>query len=162
VDGWPATRKGRPLARRFLALRLGRRPPVLRRPRLTSSPGRVPTIAAPGAGVDFTGYLRLYREATAELLARGALVHHELQFSAFHTVSDYGVHPSASATGIELQVINNAIMDLSTHRTLGDQPATVVEHSLGKGEVPSSNLGSSTTSAARSERRRLRSDAAFR
>ncbi len=30
-------------------------------------------IAAPGAGVDFTGYLRLYREATAELLARGAL-----------------------------------------------------------------------------------------
>jgi hypothetical protein len=30
-------------------------------------------IAAPGAGVDFAGYLRLYREATAELLARGAL-----------------------------------------------------------------------------------------
>ena len=30
-------------------------------------------IAALGAGVDFTGYLRLYREATAELLARGAL-----------------------------------------------------------------------------------------
>src|SRR6516162_8825435 len=30
-------------------------------------------MAAPGAGVDFAGYLRLYREATAELLARGAL-----------------------------------------------------------------------------------------
>ncbi len=30
-------------------------------------------IAAPGAGVDFTRYLRLYREATAELLSRGAL-----------------------------------------------------------------------------------------
>ena len=30
-------------------------------------------IAAPGAGVDFGGYLRLYREATQELLARGAL-----------------------------------------------------------------------------------------
>jgi tetratricopeptide (TPR) repeat protein len=30
-------------------------------------------IAAPGAGVNFAGYLRLYREATAELLARGAL-----------------------------------------------------------------------------------------
>ncbi len=30
-------------------------------------------IAAPGAGVDFAGYLRLYRAATAELLARGAL-----------------------------------------------------------------------------------------
>jgi tetratricopeptide (TPR) repeat protein len=30
-------------------------------------------IVAPGAGVDFVGYLRLYREATAELLARGAL-----------------------------------------------------------------------------------------
>ena len=30
-------------------------------------------IAAPGAGVDFAGYLRLYQEATAELLARGAL-----------------------------------------------------------------------------------------
>jgi hypothetical protein len=30
-------------------------------------------IAAPGAGVDFVGYLRLYSEATAELLARGAL-----------------------------------------------------------------------------------------
>jgi tetratricopeptide (TPR) repeat protein len=30
-------------------------------------------IAAPGAGVDFVGYLRLYREATAELLARRAL-----------------------------------------------------------------------------------------
>lgn len=27
----------------------------------------------PGAGVDFAGYLRLYREAAAELLARGAL-----------------------------------------------------------------------------------------
>jgi hypothetical protein len=30
-------------------------------------------IAAPGAGVDFAGYLRLYRQATQELLARGAL-----------------------------------------------------------------------------------------
>ena len=30
-------------------------------------------IAAPGEGVDFAGYLRLYREATQELLARGAL-----------------------------------------------------------------------------------------
>jgi hypothetical protein len=30
-------------------------------------------IAAPGAGLNFAGYLRLYREATAELLARGAL-----------------------------------------------------------------------------------------
>jgi hypothetical protein len=30
-------------------------------------------IAAPGAGVDFSGYLRLYHETTAELLARGAL-----------------------------------------------------------------------------------------
>jgi hypothetical protein len=30
-------------------------------------------IAAPGVGVDFAAYLRLYREATAELLARGAL-----------------------------------------------------------------------------------------
>jgi hypothetical protein len=30
-------------------------------------------IAAPGAGVGFAGYLRLYREATAELLALGAL-----------------------------------------------------------------------------------------
>jgi tetratricopeptide (TPR) repeat protein len=30
-------------------------------------------IAAPGARVDFVGYLRLYREATEELLARGAL-----------------------------------------------------------------------------------------
>jgi len=30
-------------------------------------------IAAPGAGVDFAAYLRLYREATEELLARGAL-----------------------------------------------------------------------------------------
>jgi hypothetical protein len=30
-------------------------------------------IAAPGAGVDFAGYLRLYHEAAAELLARGAL-----------------------------------------------------------------------------------------
>jgi hypothetical protein len=30
-------------------------------------------IAAPRAGVDFASYLRLYREATAELLARGAL-----------------------------------------------------------------------------------------
>jgi len=30
-------------------------------------------IAAPGAGVDFAGYLRLYREATQELLTRGAL-----------------------------------------------------------------------------------------
>jgi tetratricopeptide (TPR) repeat protein len=30
-------------------------------------------IAAPGAGADFAGYLRFYREATAELLARGAL-----------------------------------------------------------------------------------------
>jgi tetratricopeptide (TPR) repeat protein len=30
-------------------------------------------IAAPGAGVDFTGYLRLYGEATRELLAHGAL-----------------------------------------------------------------------------------------
>jgi hypothetical protein len=30
-------------------------------------------IAAPGEGVDFAGYLRLYHEATAELLARGAL-----------------------------------------------------------------------------------------
>jgi len=30
-------------------------------------------ITAPGAGVDFGGYLRLYHAATAELLARGAL-----------------------------------------------------------------------------------------
>ena len=30
-------------------------------------------IVAPGAGVDFAGYLQLYREATANLLARGAL-----------------------------------------------------------------------------------------
>src|SRR5262249_34775507 len=30
-------------------------------------------IAAPGAEVDFAGYLRLYREATANLLARGVL-----------------------------------------------------------------------------------------
>ena len=30
-------------------------------------------IAAPGTGVDFAGYVRLYHEATAELLARGAL-----------------------------------------------------------------------------------------
>jgi hypothetical protein len=30
-------------------------------------------IAAPVVGEDFTGYLRLYREATAELLARKAL-----------------------------------------------------------------------------------------
>src|SRR4029077_2407113 len=30
-------------------------------------------IAVPSAGVDFAGYLRLYREATQELLTRGAL-----------------------------------------------------------------------------------------
>jgi hypothetical protein len=32
-----------------------------------------PTLPPPGAGVDFAAYLRLYHEATQELLARGAL-----------------------------------------------------------------------------------------
>jgi hypothetical protein len=71
-------------ARQFLSARTGRTAEAAERAAcddLASELGYLPLaleqaaayIALPGAGLDFAGYLRLYRKAAAELLARGAL-----------------------------------------------------------------------------------------